>query len=91
MIHPAALFYFRLSGGHSIGRRELLKLWSVACCSSDVDVSRDESRGVSGPTAHTYSLFGPTKNLDVFNVEKRMREALERALPRATIVLNRHY
>ena len=91
MIHPAALFHFRLSGGHGIGRRELLKLWSVACCSSDVAVSRAESRGVLGPTAHTYSLFGPTKNLDVFSVERRMREALEQALPKATIVLNRCY
>ncbi|MDE1885504.1 MAG: hypothetical protein KGH92_06300 [Xanthomonadaceae bacterium] len=89
-IRPAAMFHFRLSGGHGIGRLELLKLWSAACRSSDVAVSRVESGSVMGLAAHTYSLFGPVRNLDTRDVELRMREALARTLPKATIVLNRY-
>ena len=89
MIHPAALFHFRLSGGHGIGRRELLKLWSAACRSSDIAVSRVES-GSGGQVAHTYSLFGPARSLDIHDVETRMREALSTALPKASFVLNRY-
>ena len=90
MAHPAALFHFRLSGGHGIGRRELLRLWSAACHSSDVGVSRVESGNVSGEPAHTYSLFGPIKQLDLHEVETRMRESLMTALPKATFVLSRY-
>jgi hypothetical protein len=89
MIHPAALFHFRLSGGRGIGRRELLTLWSAACRSDDVAVSRVESGSALGAVAHTYSLFGPNRSLDIQDVETRMRAALEKTLPRATIVLNR--
>jgi hypothetical protein len=42
-----------------------------------------------GAVAHTYSLFGPNRSLDIQDVETRMRAALEKTLPRATIVLNR--
>ena len=90
MIHPAALFHFRLSGGHSIGRLELLRMWSAVCRSKEVAVSRVESGSGEGQAAHTYSLFGPAKNLDVLEIESRMREALTVALPRATFVLTRY-
>lgn len=90
MIHPAALFHFRLSGGHSIGRRELLQMWSGVCRSKDVAVSRVESGSGSGQAAHTYSLFGPAKDLNVHELETRMRDALTVALPRATFMLSRY-
>jgi len=90
MTHPAALFHFRLSGGHSIGRAELLKLWSAACRSGDVAVSRVESASGFGQTGHTYSLFGPNKSLNLLDTETRMRDALAFALPKATFVLSRY-
>ena len=90
MIHPAALFHFRLSGGHSIGRSKLLRMWSAACGSKDVAVSRVESGNSNGQTAHTYSLFGPAKDLSIYDIEVRMRDALTLALPKATFVLSRY-
>ena len=87
MANPAAMFNFRLSGGRGIGRIELLKLWSAACHSNDVAVSRVESGGATGESAHTYSLFGPVKQLNIYEVETRMRESLMAALPTATFVL----
>ena len=90
MAHPAALFHFRLSGGHSIGRAELLRLWSGACGSKDVAVSRVESGGSHGQASHTYSLFGPTKVSATLDIETRMRDALSVALPKATFALSRY-
>jgi hypothetical protein len=84
-----ALFHFRLSADHGIGRMELLKLWSQACQSKEVTVSRVESGNGCGKT-HTYSLFGPAKNLDILNVENRMRDSLTRALPKFPVVLRRY-
>ena len=90
MAHPAALFHFRLSGGHGIGRVELLKLWSAACHSVDVAVSRVDSGNANGGSAHTYSLFGPAKQPNIYEVEARMCESLLAALPKATFVLTRY-
>jgi hypothetical protein len=90
MTPSIALFHFRLSGGHGIGRAELLALWSAACRSSSVDVRRTRSGNVVGSAAYTYSLFGPAKHLDTHEVELRMRQALEKALPKAGIVLSRY-
>ena len=90
MTNPAALFHFRLSGGHGIGRVELLKLWSDACRSSEVSVTRTESGSAAGQPAHTYSLLGPAKKVDIHEVEHRMRSSLTVALPKATFVLARY-
>ena len=90
MTLPAALFHFRLNGGHGIGRVELLRIWSTACCSKDVAVSRVESGSNCGQAAHTYSLFGPARILNMHDIETRMRDALVAALPKATFVLNRY-
>lgn len=90
MTNPAALFHFRLSGGHGIGRVELLKLWSAACRSTEVAVARTESGSAAGHPAHTYSLFGPAKKVDIHDVENRMRSSLTVALPKATFVLARY-
>jgi len=90
MASPAALFHFRLSGGHGIGRGELLRLWAAACRSREVSVARVESGNASGQLAHTYSLFGPAKKLDIPDVENRLRHSLAVALPKATFVLARY-
>jgi len=90
MTNPAALFHFRLSGGHGIGRGELLRLWAAACRCSEVSVARVESGSVSGQAAHTYSLFGPAKKIDIPDVESRIRNSLTVALPKATFVLTRY-
>ncbi len=90
MPNPEALFYFRLSGGHAIGRVELLRLWTAACGSNKVAVSRVESGGRREQPAHTYSLLGPAAVPDIYAVEDRMRAALMTALPKATFVLSRY-
>lgn len=89
MANPVALFHFRLSAEHGIGRVALLKLWSLACQSAEVAVNRVESGSGSG-RVHTYSLFGPIKNLDVQVAENRMRDSLSKALPKAAVVLRRY-
>ena len=89
MTHSIPLFHFRLSGGHSIGHRELLRLWSAACHSATVSVSRAEFRGSAFQTGHVYSLLGPARMEDMHDVEHRMRESLQTALPKASFVLTR--
>ena len=89
MANPVALFHFRLSADHGIGRIALLRLWSQACRSKEVAVNRVESGSGCGKV-HTYSLFGPAKNLDVQDTENRMRDSLSKALPKATFVLHRY-
>jgi hypothetical protein len=86
---PVALFHFRLGANHGIGRVQLLHLWSAACRSNEVAVSRVESGSGHGKM-HTYSLLGPPKNLNIQEVEDRTRDSLTRALPKATFVLSRY-
>ena len=89
MVNPVALFHFRLGASHGIGRVQLLSLWSAACQSKEVAVSRAESGSGHGKT-HTYSLLGPPKNLNIQEVENRLHDSLVRALPKTRLVLNRY-
>ena len=89
MANPVALFHFRLDASHGIGRIELLKLWSAACGSNDVAVTRVESGGGYRRT-HTYSLLGPTKNVNIDDAEIRIHDSLATALPKAAFVLRRY-
>lgn len=89
MANPVALFHFRLGASDGIGRIQLLNLWSAACESKEVAVSREESGSGHGKT-HTYSLLGPSKNLNITEVEHRLHDSLVRALPKARLVLNRY-
>jgi len=89
MANPVALFHFRLDASHGIGRRDLLKLWSAACGSNDVAVSRVESGG-GYCRAHTYSLLGPARSVNIEDAENRMHDSLSTALPKATFVLRRY-
>ncbi len=83
---PIAIYRFRLSAGHSISRTELFKLWSTACRSRDVSVTRMDSASGFGERGHTYSLWGPAP-LRCPDIEKRIRDSLVAALPKAVIVL----
>lgn len=86
---PIAVFRFRLSGGQSIGPKELRRLWAAACGSEDVSVSRVVSGQGFGEIGHTYSLCGPSRVASSPQIEERTRESLNAALPKATIVLTR--
>lgn len=83
---PVALYRFRLASGHSIGRSELFNLWSAACRSRDVSVTRVDSTSGFGESGHTYSLWGSAQMRGP-EIEKRIRDSLVAALPKATIVL----
>ena len=85
---PVALYRFRLSGRHSIGAVELRRLWAAACRNDNVTVSRMSNAGY-GDAGHVYSLCGPPRMPDGLEIEKRLRESLIAALPRATIMLIR--
>jgi hypothetical protein len=86
MTHHIALFSFRLSGGRSIGPSALRKLWSSACDSDDVKVSRVTSG--QGDTVHTYSLCASPRTANLQAVEIRLRGLLEQTLPSAAINLS---
>lgn len=81
-----AVYGFRLGASHGIGRQELLQLWAAACGSPAVAVSRVESSSGFGERGHTYRLWGSAK-MRAPAVERRIRDALGKALPNATIVL----
>ena len=86
MATPVALYRFRLSSGYSIGKSELLNLWSAACRSREVAVTRVESASGFGEKGHTYSLWGSAQMRGP-EIERRIRDSLVAALPKATIVL----
>lgn len=67
-----ALFRFKLNSGQSVGPVALRALWSRACESNDVSVSRQASR-FGGGTQTSYLLHGPANIADLRNVEQRLR------------------
>jgi hypothetical protein len=85
MTHHIALFSFRLTGAQSIGPAALRELWSAACESDNVRVSR-VSQG-NGGRMHTYSLCAPPKTANLAAIEMRLRRLLDGALPNAAITL----
>ena len=85
---PVALYRFRLTGGQSIGAIELRRLWAAACRNDNVSVSR-VAEASHGEGSHVYSLLGPPRLPDCNEIEKRLRQSLMTALPKATIVLIR--
>jgi len=66
------LFKLRLVNGQSIGPLPLRNLWSRACHSDNVSVSRQMERlGTKGQTS--YLLHGPANMADLNSVEARLR------------------
>ena len=87
MSHQIVLFRFRLSDGQSIGPAALQKLWSLACGSNDVKVSRAASGPGYGTESHTYSLCGSPKTANMPNIEAHLRRLLVEKALTATITL----
>lgn len=89
-MNHVAIFRFRLSGGHSIGRAALQTIWSAACRSNDVSVGRENSGpAVYGEPSHIYSLYGPPRMPNGSDIERRLHDSLAAALPKATIAITR--
>lgn len=66
------LFKLRLNAGQSIGPQNLRTLWSRACGSNNVSVSRQILRG--GPADKpSYLLHGPANTADLPSIEQRLR------------------
>ena len=85
MDHHIALFSFRLTAAQSIGPNSLRRLWSSACESDNVKVSR-VSHGKGG-SAHTYSLCASPRIANLAAIEMRLRRLLEETLPSAVNTL----
>jgi hypothetical protein len=86
MSHHVPLFLFRLSNGQSIGPSALRRLWSTACGTDDVVVSRETREGGHGAPIHTYTLCGPA-SANLPNIEARLRRLLAETALTATITL----
>ncbi len=86
-----AIYRFRLGAKHSIGRKELLRLWAAACRSEDVTVTRVESTFGHDETGYIYSLQGPPKVPDSPEIRQRITASLTAALPKASIVIQRQF
>jgi hypothetical protein len=72
MHNHVALFKFNLSSGQSIGPTALRTLWSRACESTDISVSRQTYRAGSN-TKNTYLLHASPRLKDLSLVEARLR------------------
>jgi hypothetical protein len=78
------LFLFRLTSGQSIGPSALRRLWSTACGTDDVTVSRETRETGASTPIHTYTLCGPAST-NVSNIEGRLRRLLAEAALTASI------
>jgi hypothetical protein len=87
MAHYIPLFRFRLGTGQSIGPTALRRLWSTACGSDDVNVTRETRDAGYGEQSHTYSLCGPSNTANLANIEARLRRLLAATALTATITL----
>jgi hypothetical protein len=87
MANHVPLFRFRLSNGQSIGPLALRRLWSSACGSDDINVTRETRDAGHGTQSHTYSLCGPAKIANLPTIEARLRRLLDEMALTATITL----
>lgn len=71
-----ALFKFQLGNGRGIGPDALRSLWSRACGSTDISVSRQTHRNGFG-ARDTYLLHGSPRLKDLAIVEARLRHLLD--------------
>lgn len=66
------LFKLRLVNGQSIGPSSLRHLWSRACHSDNVSVSRQHER-MGTQRQSSYLLHGPANMADLHAIEARLR------------------
>jgi len=86
MAHHVTLFRVMLRNGQSIGPIALRRLWSTACGSDDVTVSREAREVAFGAAqSHSYSLCGSPKTANLQHVEARLRRMLAEMALSATI------
>jgi hypothetical protein len=86
-----AIYRFRLGAKHSIGRKDLLRLWAAACRSDNVTVSRVATSFGDDEQGFLYSLQGPPKVPDSPEIRQRISASLTAALPEASIVIQRQF
>jgi hypothetical protein len=72
------MFKFSLGSGQSIGPAALRTLWSRACESNDISVSRQTYRAGSS-TKNTYLLHASPRLRDLSLVEARLRLLMNEA------------
>jgi len=86
-----AIYRFRLGAKHSIGHKDLLRLWAAACRSDNVTVSRVAATFGHDDKGYIYSLQGPPKVPDSPEIRQRISASLTAALPKASIVIQRQF
>jgi hypothetical protein len=87
MREQIAIFRFRLSNSQTIGPASLKKLWSRACESNDVSVTRVASGFGYGERGYVYSLWAAPSLRDIMAIETQLLNLLQAVLPAATITL----
>ncbi len=87
---PSLVYRFRLGPKHSIGRKDLLRLWAAACRSDNVSVTRSASVLGQHEKGYIYSLEA-AMIADSPDVRQRITAALTAALPTASIVISNQF
>jgi hypothetical protein len=80
------LFKFTLGNDQSISPSVLQALWARACQTSKVAVSRHVPGGLGTAERPIYSLYGPQQIHDLPQVEKRLRQLLDEASLRVSLI-----
>ncbi len=80
------LFKFTLGNDQSISPSALQALWARACQTSKVAVSRHVPGGLGAVDRPIYSLYGPQQIHDLPQVELRLRQLLEDASLRVSLI-----
>ena len=83
------MYVFILSSKADREKRASFKtLWSVACGSKDVAVTR-QSHTVAGTQIHVYALAGPSSTPNVDTIEARLKQSLHAIAGGARVNLTR--
>lgn len=77
MTNHVALFKLHLGNGQSIGPSALRSLWSRACLSIDVSVSRRTRQRFGYGDTDTYSMCGSPRLTNLPQIEARLRGLLD--------------
>lgn len=86
MTSQIEFFKFTLGNDQSISPSALQALWARACQTSQVAVSRHVPGGLGTSDRPIYSLHGPQQLNDLPLVERRLRQFLEDASLRVSLI-----
>ncbi|MGA9421087.1 MAG: hypothetical protein WBW61_01930 [Rhodanobacteraceae bacterium] len=84
-----SLFNLRFSDGRTIGPEALRRLWSEACGSRDVAVSRTTFESAGRPGHRIYTLSGPRSMAGLDAVELRLRTLMRDRVAGSVVKLTR--